>query len=362
MSRKYKTSVYIGRFQPIHNGHIETIKNALEESDKLIIFIGSSNKPRTVKNPFTTEQRIDIIKDSIKTEFGEELNPSWDNFPPKSITDRITFVPLRDYMYNDYKWASEVTSKAVSNGATMSNKTGLYGCLKDDSSYYLKMFPNWDLNIEPYRWHLDATSVREMYFEKHINGARYDRSVITKIPEVVKDYFKKWLKSSDSDEIIDEYEYLKSYHESWSDTPYPVTFTTVDSLVMCSGCVLLIKRGIELGKGQWALAGGFLNQNETIEDGALRELKEETDIRVRKDKLRENIQDVQVFDHPKRSLRGRIITHVHLIDLGYTSLPSIKGGDDANEAHWVPIADVMKMEDEFFEDHWDIIIQMTSKY
>ena len=361
-NNKYKTSVYIGRFQPMHNGHLETIKKALELSDKLIIFVGSSNKPKSVKNPFTTEERIKLLSDSIRLEYGEDLNPSWVDYTPDSILNKIIFLPLRDYIYNDYKWASEVTAKAMSVGATMNTDTGLFGCLKDDSSYYLKMFPKWDLNIEPYRWNLDATDVRTHYYEIVTTGELANEISASRIPEYIDNYFEKWISSPDSDLVLDEYEYLKDYHSSWEGTPFPVQFTTVDSLVICSGCILLIKRGIKLGYNQWALAGGFLNPDERIVDGALRELKEETKIRVPKKELENSIKEVKVFDHPQRSQRGRIITHVHLIDLGYQTLPSIKGSDDANEAHWVPIADVMRMEDEFFEDHFDIIFQMTSNH
>jgi bifunctional NMN adenylyltransferase/nudix hydrolase len=148
----------------------------------------------------------------------------------------------------------------------------------------------------------------------------------------------------------------------WDVAPYPVTFTTVDTLVIKSGCVLLIKRGTQLGKNQYAMPGGYLNANEGIEDGALRELKEETHIVVPPAVLKGSIKDVKVFDHPKRSLRGRIITHVHLIDLGYGPLPEVKGGDDASGAFWLPIADVFQSEEKFFEDHYDIIVNMTSKY
>ena len=55
---------------------------------------------------------------------------------------------------------------------------------------------------------------------------------------------------------------------------------TVDAVVVQSGHILLVKRGDMPGKGLWALPGGFLNQEETMLDGAIRELKEETKIKV----------------------------------------------------------------------------------
>ena len=91
-------------------------------------------------------------------------------------------------------------------------------------------------------------------------------------------------------------------------------------------------------------------------------MKEETKITVPPHVLKNSVEEVKVFDHPKRSLRGRIITHVHLINLGHGDLPDVKGGDDVNSAHWLPVADVLQNENQFFEDHYDIIVNMISKY
>jgi bifunctional NMN adenylyltransferase/nudix hydrolase len=65
--------------------------------------------------------------------------------------------------------------------------------------------------------------------------------------------------------------------------------------------------------------------------------------------------DYKVFDYPKRSLRGRVITHAYLIDLGNGSLPQVKGSDDAEKAIWMPLNEFYSREEEFFEDHFHII-------
>jgi bifunctional NMN adenylyltransferase/nudix hydrolase len=124
---QYKTAIYIGRMQPIHLAHLDTIKEALNMAEKLIIVIGSYNKAQSIKNPFTYNHRVTIAKDAIKEYFGEPLNQPWSDTPSPSILDRIVFVPVRDYMYNDYKWSSEVYSKCVANGATEHKTTILIG-------------------------------------------------------------------------------------------------------------------------------------------------------------------------------------------------------------------------------------------
>ena len=71
--------------------------------------------------------------------------------------------------------------------------------------------------------------------------------------------------------------------------------------------------------------------------------------------LVETIQ--HVFDHPKRSMRGRTITHAFLFNLDdyKTPLPQVVGNDDALEAIWMPFNDVQLNEEMFFEDHIHII-------
>src|SRR3989344_2309735 len=66
--------------------------------------------------------------------------------------------------------------------------------------------------------------------------------------------------------------------------------------------VLLVKRGIEPFKGKWAIPGGFVRINESLEDGAKRELQEETGVK--------NIylEQLYTFGSPKRDPRGRVIT------------------------------------------------------
>lgn len=344
MAYKYTTGVYIGRFQPMHIAHLETLTKALESCQTIIIVIGSFNKARTIKNPFSAEERKQQITQAVIDA----------NLP----IERISFVFSRDYMYNDYKWASEIYTRCLVAGATPNHKTALWGCMKDDSSYYLKMFPQWDFNKMPYLYSLDATSIRKELYETQDLGTLKDSVP----PNISTSLCTEWITSIEYANLVKEYSFLQRHDKLWEKAPYKPTFVTVDALVIKSGCVLLIRRLTEPGKGLYALPGGYLNPDELITQGMLRELKEETKIAVPKPVLESNIKDTQVFDHPKRSPRGRIITHAHLIDLGYGPLPNVTPGSDAKEAEWVPMADVFTLEKEFFEDHFDIIVNLTSKY
>ena len=61
--KKYNLAVYIGRFQPYHNGHVKVIEDGLKIADRVLVLVGSSNSPRTEKNPFTFEERKEILVD-----------------------------------------------------------------------------------------------------------------------------------------------------------------------------------------------------------------------------------------------------------------------------------------------------------
>ena len=117
----------------------------------------------------------------------------------------------------------------------------------------------------------------------------------------------------------------------------------------------MIKRRAEPGKGLWALPGGYVNANtdKSVEAAMLRELREETMIKVPAPVLKGSIVRSKVFDAIDRSPRGRIITHAFHIQLPDGELPKVKGSDDAEKARWVPIAEV-KSED-CFEDHYEIL-------
>lgn len=92
--------------------------------------------------------------------------------------------------------------------------------------------------------------------------------------------------------------------------------------------VLLVERGDEPYKGCWAFPGGFLNPDETVEQGALRELGEETNLKEA------YIEEVGVFSKPNRDPRERVIT---IAFFSIMHIRNVKAGDDAAKANWLPI-------------------------
>jgi 8-oxo-dGTP diphosphatase len=105
----------------------------------------------------------------------------------------------------------------------------------------------------------------------------------------------------------------------------------VGAVVIDGGRVLLVRRGHEPLKGEWSLPGGALELGETLQQGVVREVLEETGLTVAPDGM------VEVLDRISQDeLSGRIRYHYVLVDfLCRVTGGSLLGGSDAEEARWV---------------------------
>lgn len=344
MTKDYDLLVFIGRFQPFHNEHQRIIDIALKRAKHVLVLIGSSGKARTIRNPFTYAERSQMIIGA---------------FPQNQ--DNITTVPLYDKMYNDAAWTIQVQDAVqevaldIINGNGFHNsglkdaKIGLIGASKDHTSFYLKMFPQWD--SVPVRIHNDtsSTEIRNNYFNY---GVGFSHGITT--PTNVHHFLENFSFTPTYTQLQEEYHFIVDYQTGWKAAPYPVKHMTVDAVVEQSGHILVVKRRSEPGKGLLALPGGHLNEFETMLDGAIRELREETMIKVPEPVLRGSIAAQRTFDDPYRSMIGRVITQAFHFKLRpETSLPRVKGSDDAEKAMWIPISELA--EEDFFDDHFHII-------
>ena len=119
---------------------------------------------------------------------------------------------------------------------------------------------------------------------------------------------------------------------------YPRPAVTADCVVIAKENepkVLLIRRGNEPFKGCWAFPGGFMNMDETAEQCAVRELKEETGLKVTE------IKQIGAYSKVDRDPRGRTVTVAYLVVIDKTE--AVKGGDDAAKAQWFPISGLPKL-------------------
>ncbi|MEA3457518.1 MAG: nicotinamide-nucleotide adenylyltransferase [Candidatus Thermoplasmatota archaeon] len=119
-------ALYIGRFQPFHNGHLKIIQNFTKKYDEIIIGIGSSQYDHTLKNPFTSEERRLMIKKSL------------DNIDVKNY--RIIELPD---IHNYPKWVSHVISIVPDFDVVISNSP-LTKRLFSEKGYTLEETPLYD--------------------------------------------------------------------------------------------------------------------------------------------------------------------------------------------------------------------------
>ncbi|WP_080547636.1 nicotinate-nicotinamide nucleotide adenylyltransferase [Acinetobacter calcoaceticus] len=148
---KFDYLVFIGRFQPFHLAHMQTIEIALQQSHYVVLALGSAQMERNIKNPFLAIEREQMILSNFSLDEQK----------------RIKFVHVVD-VYNDEKWVKQV--KSLVNGVIEPNsKVGLIGHFKDESSYYLKLFPEWIMvELDSLKDSISATPMREAYYRGEI--------------------------------------------------------------------------------------------------------------------------------------------------------------------------------------------------
>jgi bifunctional NMN adenylyltransferase/nudix hydrolase len=331
MTEKYRHGIFIGRFQPFHTGHAAVIRQMYEECNRVTIIIGSAYcRPNFHRNPFSIHERRNMVSNFIEGELREYSD----------------IVMIEDRPYDDQKWAAQIEKYLAHNSV-------MYCHEKEDTTYF-KFFPDVKkVFVETAANGISATKIRQMYF------APGNYEWVRHVPESNVDYLKGLQETPWYAEMLREKEMVKDYKAQFAGLPYPVSFNTGDALVTCKSRVLMIKRGQFPAKGSLALPGGFLNvsTDASLVDCALRELKEETKIKVPPAVLRGSIKQVRTFDHMHRDPRGRIITTAVHIDvsneIGY---PSVKAEDDAAEAIWIPRHKIRR--EDCFGDHYDIIDTM----
>jgi bifunctional NMN adenylyltransferase/nudix hydrolase len=337
--REYKVAIYIGRFQPFHKGHLAVLEHALALAEKVVVVIGSAYASRGVRNPFTLPERSEMVLKAA----GDESH-------------RVVCIGARDHFYSDEAWLASLQS-GLAGLVNWGEATAVVGSYKDDSSYYLKMFPQWDFKPPKQSQfsNLNATDIRAEIFGK--TGNKWEDLV----PPAVRDLVKGHTARATLASVYEDYEAVTKYKAIWAGAPFPPTFNTVDAIVLCRENLLVVERGGSPGRGKLALPGGFVRHDERLRDAVVRELLEETGLRRMKSVLDESIVGSHVFDHPARSERGRTITFGYYFKLDSNPLPEVHPGDDAKKAFWMPWMDVLRNEERFFEDHISIVQHFLTK-
>lgn len=351
--RDYDALVFIGRFQPFHVGHESVIRFALEKAHQVVILIGSENEARSIKNPWTFEEREHMISSLFKFEIS---------------TDRIVIGGIGNHGSDD-RWASDVRAEVaylLRQDELGTAKVGITGYAKDKSSEYLNWFPEWDKVLhETQVGTFNATDIRHGFF------SRTPILPTLLCPAPIIEYLTDFHKTDTYQWVLGEKLALDHNAKLWENIPYnkgAPHMITADAVVEQNKQVLLVRRGDFPGKGLLALPGGFLDvkKDYSLRDAAIRELKEETKLsddrgEIPAGRLGSFIRDDQtkVFDAPDRDLRGRVVTHAYRFDLPDGPQYVVKGSDDAVDAQWYPIGPALDSR-EFYADHYHILAHFFS--
>ena len=340
---KFPYGVCIGRAQPPTRAHIDSLRRGLQVVDRIAVLINGSRLAPSTRNPFSFEQRVAQFSASLSE---EELG-------------RLRFFPLRDHPYAVARWHAEVQrclAEFTADSPATDAGVVLLGLEPDPSGHGLDLFPQFarvDTGWEGAADRSAAARLRAGY----LGGSQDFRD---QVADGAGAWMERFMETSAFADLAREEAFIRKFKDSWKGSPYPPTFNTADALVVASGQVLLVLRGGFPGHGLLALPGGYLNQEETLLECALRELHEETGLVVEDRELRAGLVARRTFDHPERSDRGRIITEAFAIRLetgGAGRLPGLcaEGGDDAKGALWMPLAECDGQPEHFFEDHLAIL-------
>ena len=136
MEHIYKTCFMIGRFQPFHLGHLHAVKYVLGRTDRLLIGLGSSNIPPSFDNPFSADERREMIRSSLTKE-----------------KERIEIYGIADHA-SDEKWVSGLLKTLPPFEMTYTNNSHIQ---------YLFRERSMDISGIPFfdRSKLSGTGVRE---------------------------------------------------------------------------------------------------------------------------------------------------------------------------------------------------------
>lgn len=188
---RFDAIIYMGRFQPFHEGHLHIVHLAFQYAPKLILILGSRQESRTFKNIWTAEEREIMIRSALN----------------ENMQRHVFFTAVDDQKNNDALWCRDIKSKVYdicNQNALNHHQLGLIGHHKDESSYYLNLFPEWQ-NIECDNYHnISATPLREAYLA--------GEDEIPHLPAPISAYLQAFKASAAYQKL--HHLYLKEQHSS----------------------------------------------------------------------------------------------------------------------------------------------------
>ncbi|APJ04127.1 NUDIX domain-containing protein [Silvanigrella aquatica] len=327
---RFEVSVVIGRFQPFHNGHLKTLQFAMAKSKKIIIILGGYMLSAGVRGPWSAEERTTLIRSC---------------FSPNQLK-RISFVYVRDRLYDEKMWIDNVKGE-VSKIMGDEKSVALIGHEKDSSSYYLRVFPEWEFLETGNYDGINATDIRNIYFLSRDYNKAYNF-----VPKIISLWLKKYRKTEHFRKLKSMYSYV---HKISKNQENNLPHNVANAVVFCMGYVLLVKAKDPLRKGFYSLPEYIIKDNDNRNDCALRAIENESKFNFTAEKLELNFKLQHIFDYADRFPICKQKSFSKCYQLNLNSLPAVAKGKNIEKVEWVLINDVYLREDQMYADHYQII-------
>lgn len=327
-----KLSVVIGRFQPLHEGHVDLITRAKEEGEHVLVLVGSANQLPDFKNPLSYKERLELLVTVVGNE-------------------GITYRPLPD-QDSDEQWESDVIGHVLSLEEDPTEV--MIFCNSKDEETYRKsfLFPVTTVdNLD-----IDATSVRHAWYTK----------TLWTVEHQVHPYVMSKLSTHyDLERLSNEYSTTVTMHSRkkeghpFGNPMEPVSF----AVIIQNGKLLTGRRNGARGKGQLGLCGGFVESSETTMEACIRETKEELGVDLGSlisqgqavcmaQCVSENLGDLGV--------RTLGVNYLFVINPDVELLIT-EDGEETTGHEWLDIMAVCENKELLFFNHNQIVRQLLSK-
>jgi nicotinamide-nucleotide adenylyltransferase len=155
-----KRGLFVGRFQPIHKGHVKVIKDLLKKVDELIIVVGSAQYSHRLDNPFTVGERLTMIREALESE--------------KIPRDRYWIIPVPD-MHMHMMWVAEVVGYTPKFDVVFTNEP-LTRRLFIEAGYKVEAIPFHKRKV------FSATEIRE----RMLNNKSWEELVPKSVAQFIK--------------------------------------------------------------------------------------------------------------------------------------------------------------------------------
>ena len=348
----FPLTVFIGRFQPFHLGHLFVLRMALALGRHVLVLTGSAFGARGLKNFLLTSEVEALIRSCLPAEENARLH--------------IRGIPD---MYNDTAWIVEVHravhEQASILGLDLSDESDicLVGHSKDESSRYLTLFPRWSSREADNFQGFHASTFREAWLRDADTALAQHGDML---PPTVRDRMAEFSRSPEYAWLHEE---MRDRDERWAANGGRAPFIyTCDGVVTCAGYVLLVERAKSPSRGLLSLPGGYLKDGETSRDTLTGNLVFEHGLLTSPSRSKADALEMldhyvtadQVFDHPTRSDRGRTVSRTFLLELPPGELPPTRKGP-LGTPDWYPLARLDSLRERMVDDHAHIISDMTPR-